>query len=127
MATLVVSGGPVEGEQFALGKHRLVMIGRDEECTFQVLDQQISRRHMQIRLNDDQQSHSVIDFGSANGVRVNAELINSDAELVDGDEIHIGETTILYTQTDSPDAKAVSDLLRKRGEHRKRTLLDESS
>ncbi len=34
MATLVVTEGPASGQQFALEKHRLVLIGRDHQCTF---------------------------------------------------------------------------------------------
>ena len=38
MATLIVTHGPASGQVFALGEHGIVMIGRDQECTFQILD-----------------------------------------------------------------------------------------
>ena len=43
MASLSVVEGPAEGKSFALTNIRVVMIGREEDCTFQVLDPRISR------------------------------------------------------------------------------------
>ena len=125
MATLLVSKGPAEGEQFAIGEHRLIMIGRDEGCTFQILDQQMSRRHVQVKRNEDSGTHAAIDFGSSNGVLINGTRIDSEVSLVDGDEIQIGETTLVYLAVDSPDAKTINGLMRKRGEGRRGTLLNE--
>lgn len=121
MATLIVTEGPASGEQFALGDHRLMMIGRDNECTFQIVDPQMSRRHMQIQRDGD--AHVAIDFASANGVYVNGERIEEQVALADGDQIRIGGTTILYTTEDSPDAKTIDGLLHKRGEGLRSTMV----
>lgn len=123
MATLIVTHGPASGQVFALGEHRIVLIGRDQECTFQILDPQMSRRHLQIKNNQDG-SHAVRDFHSANGVLVNGGKIDDESPLSDGDEIVAGETCIVYAAVDSPDAMTVNSLLRKRGEHLKGTLLE---
>ena len=123
MATLIVTHGPASGQVFALGEHGIVMIGRDQECTFQILDPQMSRRHLQVK-NNHAGGHSVIDFHSANGVLVNGGKIDDESPLKDGDEIVAGETCIVYATADSPDAMTVNSLLRKRGEHLKGTLLE---
>ena len=123
MATLVVIEGPASGQQFALGDHRIVMIGRDDECTFQILDQQMSRRHMQIKLDDETGGHLLVDAGSANGVVANGTRIEQATLLADGDEIRVGETCMVYATADSPDASSIDSLLRKRGERRRSTLV----
>lgn len=122
MATLIITDGPASGEQFALDEHRIVLLGRDIDCTFQILDTQMSRRHMQIKRVDETGSHVAIDYGSTNGVIVNGSQIEEPTPLRDGDEILIGETRIVYAVADSPDAKSIDSLLRKRGENLKDTF-----
>ena len=97
MACLVITDGPANGQRFALENHRIVMIGRDDQCTFQILDERVSRRHLQIRFEGGEERHFAVDAGSANGVFINGHRIGRDVRLEDGDEIAIGETKILYT------------------------------
>lgn len=123
MATLVIIGGPAEGGRFALEQHRLVMVGRDEQCSFQIVDSQISRRHLQIRFDEGEKRHYAIDFESHNGVLVGGKKIETDTLLEDGDVIEIGASKIVYSLEDAPDAQRVRDLLRKRGEGRQTTVL----
>ncbi|MHC4066732.1 MAG: FHA domain-containing protein, partial [Planctomycetota bacterium] len=85
MATLVVVDGPSEGLKFALARHNLVMIGRDQDATFQLQDGRISRKHLQIKRARDGEAHSAIDFQSANGVSVNGQRISQETPLTDGD------------------------------------------
>jgi len=118
MAMLVVVDGPAEGQKFALESHRLVMVGRDHGCTFQVLDPKISRYHLQVKLNVETDNHSAIDFESANGVQVNGKRIESETPLDDGDVIRLGKTSIVYSLQDDPDAQTISQLLRKHFEAR---------
>ena len=122
MATLIITDGPANGEQFALEEHRIVLLGRDADCNFQILDTQISRRHMQVQRDDQAGGHLAVDFDSRNGVMVNGDRIAAPTVLNDGDEILIGETRIIYASVDSPDAKSIDGLLRKRGERRKETF-----
>lgn len=105
MACLVVVEGPATGVLFALSTHRLVDIGRDEECTFQIIDPLISRHHLQIRASGDGK-HLAKDAGSANGVLVNAAPMVGETPLDNRDEITIGGTTIVYSDTDYPDAQS---------------------
>lgn len=107
MATLIVTGGPAQGQKFLLGDNRLVMVGRHASCTIQVVDPQLSRFHLQLKLTDDMKSHHAIDFESKNGVGVNGNRINGPTPLNDGDVIAIGDTTMVYTISDTLSAEDV--------------------
>ncbi len=126
MATRVIVDGPVAGQKFALDRHQLVLIGRDHDATFQVLDPRISRHHLQIKRLGDADTHAVIDFNSANGVQVNGSKIAAETPLSDGDVIRVGDSSIMYSGDDEPDAQRISQLLRKHGEGRCPTQLDTS-
>lgn len=124
MATLLVVEGPSEGLKFALAQHNLVMVGRDHGATLQILDGRISRFHVQIKRVDDGAGHKAKDFDSANGVFINDERITDERPLADGDLIRIGDSGILYTSVDEPDAQRVTQLMRQYGQARYRTQLD---
>ena len=106
MATLSIVEGPAQGERFALERHRLVMVGRDATCTFQIVDEHISRKHLQIALEEETGDHYAIDVGSANGVVLNGAAISPRSRhlLQDGFEVQIGETVIVYSASDDPEA-----------------------
>ena len=123
MATLIVIDGPAEGQKFALQQHGLVMIGRDQNCTFRILDTQISRTHVGVKRNSDSEGHLVIDYESANGVCVNGKRIDAHTPLDDGDVIRIGNTSIVYSVQDEPDAQTITQLLRKHNQARYETEL----
>lgn len=123
MATLIIIEGPASGQQFAMGGHPSILIGREEHCTFQILDDQMSRRHMQIKRADGASAHEAIDIGSTNGIIVNGHKVDGSVPLCDGDQIEVGGTRLVYTLADSPDAKTVSALIRKRGENVKGTIV----
>jgi len=127
MATLVVVDGPSEGQKFALDRHRLVMIGRDHGATFQILDDRMSRYHLQVKRSGDADTHAAIDFNSSNGVYLNGTRMSEEAPLSDGDVIRIGNSSIMYSVADQPDAQAISQLLRRHGEARYQTQLDTGS
>ncbi len=122
MASLLIGASDGEQRYFPLESHRLVMIGRDDECTVQVLDDQVSRRHLQIRFEPDEDKHYAADYRSANGVFVNGDRIVEDKALADGDSIQIGNTTIAYLERDHPDVESAKDALRKRDEWKRSTL-----
>ena len=122
MACLVVTEGPAEGQRMALEGHRLVMIGRDPDCSFQILDETISRRHVQVRLDEAGSRHYAVDCGSTNGVMVNEQQIREDTALSDGDTIRIGDTCMVYAVDDDAAAQSVMDILRRQGERRRSTI-----
>jgi pSer/pThr/pTyr-binding forkhead associated (FHA) protein len=101
MATLLVTEGPGKDTKFAIGHHRLVMVGRDPRCTFQIVDPELSRNHLQIKYDELADRHFAIDFNSKNGVHVNGSKIDTEMLLNDGDRISIGATTIVYCRDDT--------------------------
>lgn len=121
MACLVVTDGPASGRHFALADHNLVAIGRDDTCTFQIVDPEVSRRHLQIH-RDGEGKHLAGDYRSANGVFVNGKRIVNDVELSDGDQMRIGATTIVYTTADYDDAEAALKGVRQKGEWQRNTI-----
>lgn len=103
MACVVVISGPATGRYFPLEQHSVVAIGRDEDCTFQIVDPLVSRQHLQIRLDGDGK-HVAADYRSANGVILNGQKITTDEPLNNGDEICIGATKLVYSSADYPNA-----------------------
>jgi pSer/pThr/pTyr-binding forkhead associated (FHA) protein len=122
MACLVVIEGPATGQHFALAQHKLVAIGRDDDCTFQIVDPLVSRRHLQIRLDKDG-NHIAADYRSANGVIVNGARLVGDRLLRNGDEITIGGSRIVYSTDDYTDAASAMADVRKKGEWKRSTIM----
>ncbi len=53
---------------------------------------------------------------------INDKKIAEETPLADGDVMRIGDTAILYSVKDEPDAQTITQLLRKHGEGRYETL-----
>jgi pSer/pThr/pTyr-binding forkhead associated (FHA) protein len=114
MALLIVIDGPEKGKTFALEQFNIVMVGRDHHCTFQILDPQMSRQHLQIKRIDDGAAHAAIDFHSSNGVFLNGVKIDSETRLAPGDILAIGNSEIAYSADNDPKAEANQELVRKK-------------
>ena len=69
-----------------------VTIGRLPECAIVLRDANVSRRHAQIRLEDD--GVVLRDLGSTNGTRVN-DVPVKERRLRNGDRISVGNTTMV--------------------------------
>jgi pSer/pThr/pTyr-binding forkhead associated (FHA) protein len=121
MASLVIIEGKQQGSCFVLSEP-LVSLGRDDVCTFQILDEQVSRTHLQVRLNPTTGGHVAADYRSANGVFVNGDQIIMPTALKDGDKIRIGQTTLMYLSSDHPDAQSAMTAAKKKGEWKRVTL-----
>lgn len=121
MACLIVVEGPATGQHFALGPHNVVAIGRDEDCTFQIVDPHVSRQHLQIRTASN--GHLAADYRSANGVIVNEKKIVGEVALADGDLIRIGSSAIVYSKMDYPTAEAAMKSVKQRGEWKRTTII----
>lgn len=129
MAMLLVTGGQLHGELFRIPDGKMVTIGRDDECTIQVLDKAVSRKHMQIRCDAQTGMHIASDYRSANGILVDGKRVVGDVELVDGQTIELGSTKIVYLEADHSDAKTALDHHASRHEWKRDTMfkrLDES-
>ena len=122
MASLVVISGSGEGAHFPLIEP-LISVGRDDTCTFQVLDPLVSRKHLQVRLDAALGKHVAGDYRSAHGVFVNGKQILLDTPLSDGDNIRIGQTTLMYLSADHADAPAAVAAAKKKGEWKRTTLV----
>lgn len=122
MAVLVVLDGPAKDKKFSLVGCQLAMIGRDASCTFQIVDPELSRNHMQIRFAEDEKRHFAIDFGSKNGVIINGKALERETALSDRDVIEIGKTSLAYLVDDSPDALRAFEVWKQLGQGHARTL-----
>ncbi len=121
MAFLLVVSGTNEGDYHPL-KEQAVTIGRDEECTIQILDGEVSRRHLEVRCKSPPDPYVAIDDHSANGVFINAEQISGEAPLADGDIIRIGRSELIFSQRDFIDRDTALEHYGRRHEHDRRTI-----
>ena len=78
--------GPTMGSRYSL-ESAAVLIGRGEDCTIQIHDHSVSRRHARIEQGPD--GCYVYDLQSTNGTFVNDQPIG-DAKLHDGDYLRVG-------------------------------------
>lgn len=81
------------GKRISLGD-RAISVGRSSECTIAVADQNISRRHAEIRPGG--RSYVVVDLGSTNGTLVNGTRIKGEQGLEDGDILSFGSTNVRF-------------------------------
>jgi hypothetical protein len=81
------------GEHVAL-TDGTVTVGRLSESTIALNDQNVSRRHAEIRPN--RQHYVVVDLGSTNGTMVNGVRIHGETVLSDGDIISFGSTYVRF-------------------------------
>jgi pSer/pThr/pTyr-binding forkhead associated (FHA) protein len=123
MPSIIVVSGPNEGDYYPLGSRTLV-VGRDEGCPIQIVDELVSRKHMQIRHEEADGHYRVLDMQSANGVYLNGRQITIDTPLGDGDIIEIGSSKLMYTSSDFEDRASALEHFKKRGERGKSTLVN---
>ncbi len=121
MSSLVVISGPSEGDYYPLGQ-RTVVIGRDEACPIQIVDDLVSRKHMQIRHDVDAGGFVATDMKSANGMMVNGREIAGEIALEDGDLIEIGKSRINFYATEFADRESAWAHYKERGQKFKNTL-----
>lgn len=121
MASILVVSGPSEGLYYPLGK-RSTVIGRDEGCSVQVLDERVSRKHVQIRFDDGRNVYIALDMKSANGLYINGRKIEGDCDLRDNDELQIGNTKILFMDAEFPDKLSAMNAYKQRGQRMRPTI-----
>jgi signal transduction histidine kinase/pSer/pThr/pTyr-binding forkhead associated (FHA) protein len=91
LAELVAVGGPDRGKNYTLGTQPVVL-GRHSDNAVALSDPRCSRRHGE--LTPTPTGWQLADLGSGNGTRVNGSII-TNLLLKPGDQIDIGETTLL--------------------------------
>lgn len=72
----------------------VVSLGRSRECDCVFDDQNISRRHAELRRNSSG-DWQVVDLGSTNGVKVNDRAVDN-TRLAPGDEVTLGTTRFTF-------------------------------
>ncbi len=125
MASILVVKGPNKGDYYPVNKPRMT-VGRLAECTIQILDDAVSREHCVLELEADKKKLRVIDRGSSHGTLVNGTKIEGEALAGDGDEISLGDSTLLFTTRDFDDREsALKDQHLKRwfGEDQRQTIM----
>ena len=123
MASIIVTSGDKQGEYLPLGR-RISVIGRAEALPLQVLDDLVSRKHLRIRFDEDTNTYSAEDMDSRHGVFINKRKIAELTALVDGDEILIGQTTLLFTEKDFDDRESALTHFKKAGERMRQTRME---
>ena len=97
------------------------MIGRAETLPMQVLDDLVSRKHLRIRYDENTNEHYADDMDSRHGVFINNRKISDRTTLKEGDQICIGETTLLFTKKDFDDRDSALAHYKKYGERQRPT------
>ena len=120
MASLFIISGDQKGSYYPLGQ-RTNVVGRNETLPVQVLDDLVSRRHLQIRYDKQQNVYYALDMKSRHGVFINDKKIAEETALVDGDEILIGKTTLMFTVKDFDDWESALSHFKKVGERMRPT------
>jgi pSer/pThr/pTyr-binding forkhead associated (FHA) protein len=91
----------------------------------QILDDSVSRKHLQISYNKDRNEYHALDMSSKHGVLINGNKISSETHLRDGDKIMIGTTTLWFTVNDFSDRDSALSHYKKVGERSRPTYIEE--
>lgn len=103
MAKLILISSE-EKQEFELAAFN--SIGRHPDNTIQILDRIISKEHAQIQ--GTAEGHFLLrDLGSLNGTYIRSERVLYEHQLVDGDEITLGSTRLLFVDTHLPKEAAL--------------------
>jgi signal transduction histidine kinase/pSer/pThr/pTyr-binding forkhead associated (FHA) protein len=92
VASLLVIQGADQGKRFEFTSGP-VALGRDNSNAWQLHDNEVSRRHAELRSLPE--GYEIVDLGSANGTYVNDHAIDRTA-LRHGDKVQLGQTVILF-------------------------------
>jgi len=123
MASIIITSGEQKGEFLPLGR-RTNVIGRAEALPMQILDDMVSRKHLRIWYDEKTNEHSAEDMNSKHGVIINNRKINEITTLREGDQIRIGQTTLLYTDKDFDDSESALSHFKKIGERQRPTMIE---
>ncbi len=128
MGTLLVVTGRDRGSYYPL-ESDVIVVGRDDTCDIQIVDDMISRRHMQVsgKGDGDAREFYVADLSSANGVFINNRQVTEETPLHDGDTIRIGESKLFFSTKRFPDLDTAMIYFKQRGQRGKHTIVQEES
>src|SRR5207244_11978122 len=89
-ASLFVIQGADQGKRFEFTSGP-VTLGRDNSNAIQLHDNEVSRRHAELR--PEAKGYQIVDLGSANGTFVNDHQVDRTA-LRSGDRVQLGQTVL---------------------------------
>ncbi len=95
MASLFVIQGADQGKRFDLTGRPMAM-GRDGSNPIRLHDNEVSRRHAEVR-STSSGGFLVVDLGSANGTFVNDRAIDQ-SPIKTGDQLRVGQTVMLFNE-----------------------------
>ena len=93
VASLIVRSGTQAGDAFAL-HDQLTRLGRHPDSEISLDDITVSRRHAEVERTDN--GYVVRDAGSLNGTYLNAERIDDEVLLHQGDELQVGKFRLVF-------------------------------
>jgi len=96
MASLIVTGGPLAGQKYALGETSI--LGRSFDADVRIDDLTVSRHHA--KFTRTASGYVVVDLGSGNGTAVNGERIYSPKLLRAGDEVEISQHKFEFSEAE---------------------------
>ena len=123
MASIIITSGESKGEFLPLGR-RTNVIGRAESLSLQILDDMVSRKHLRIEFNQGECKYYAEDLGSRHGTFINKHKISQEMVLSEGDEILLGQTTLLFTDKDFDTQESALMHYNKRGEKSRATRIE---
>ena len=93
VASLIVRSGTQAGDAFAL-HDQLTRLGRHPDSEISLDDITVSRRHAEVERTAT--GYVVRDAGSLNGTYLNAERIDDEVVLHQGDELQVGKFRLVF-------------------------------
>ncbi len=120
MASIIIATGDRRGSRYLLGR-RTNVIGRAESLPIQILDDSVSRKHVQIHFDPATGRYSMLDMCSKNGVFLNGARVTAEALLTHCDRIRIGRTDLLFLEQDLDENTALLHRFNKPGERQRPT------
>ena len=123
MASVIIASGDSKGEFLPLGR-RISVIGRSESLPMQVLDDLVSRKHLRIKFVEETSEYCVEDLESKHGTFVNKHKISAPTVLREGDEILLGQTSLLFTEKDFDTQESALKHYNKYGERSRVTRIE---
>ena len=126
MASLIITTSP-EGKTVAVfigPEGHQSAFGRDEGVPIQVSNEFVSRKHMQVRYNEDTDLYYASDMKSRHGTFVNGSRIYEEVPLSENDLLDIGGITLMFTRKDFDDRETALAYCRETGERARHVVAE---
>ncbi len=117
MAAIIVGSGPMEGVYLPL-RHKTAIVGRGEAVDLQIVEDSISRKHLRIQFDTDEERYVALDMGSRNGSWINGQPLKNETFLQPDDEIVVGNTKLLFSVTVPKDKANALEIYQSAGQRR---------